>query len=179
MKPTMPISTAGKRRSNQRGFTYVMVLVAVIVLGILMEVATIHTSRAQQAEREAELLYRGMAYRNAIKSYYEIGKPVKTYPKSLEDLVKDPRSAHKRHLRALYPDPMSKDKGEWLLIRAVDGGINAVASASKDAPIKTANFPAGLEKLEGAKSYADWIFEYVPSQAQGLSKPPAALPAAR
>jgi len=45
--------------------------------------------------------------------------------------------------------------------------------------IKTANFPAGLEKLEGAKSYADWIFEYVPSQVPGLSKPPAAPVAAR
>ena len=156
-----------------------MVLVAVIVLGILMEVATIHTSRAQQAEREAELLYRGMAYRNAIKSYYEDGKPVKTYPKSLEDLVKDPRSAHKRHLRALYPDPMSKDKSEWLLIRAADGGISGVASAGKDAPIKTANFPAGLERLEGAKSYADWIFEYAPSQVPGLLKPPVAPSVAR
>lgn len=179
MKPTMPISTAGKRRSNQRGFTYVMVLVAVIALGILMEVATIHTSRAQQAEREAELLYRGLAYRNAIKSYYEAGKPVKTYPKSLEDLVKDPRSAHKRHLRALYPDPITKGKAEWLVVRAIDGGISGVASTSKDAPIKTANFPIGLERLEGAKSYAEWIFEYVPSQALVPAKPPTTPPAAR
>lgn len=173
----MPISTAGKRRSNQRGFTYVMVLVAVISLGILMEVATIHTSRAQQAEREAELLYRGLAYRNAIKSYYEAGKPVKTYPKSLEDLVKDPRSAHKRHLRALYPDPMTKDKTEWLLIRAIDGGISGISSTNKATPIKSANFPAGLEKLEGAKTYADWIFEYVPAQVLVPAKPPATPPA--
>ena len=173
----MPTSIAGKRISSERGFTYVMVLVAVISLGILMEVATIHTSRAQQAEREAELLYRGLAYRNAIKSYYEAGKPVKKYPKSLEDLVKDPRSVHKRHLRVLYPDPMTRDKSEWLLVRAIDGGISGVASTSKDAPIKTANFPAGLERLEGAKSYADWIFEYVPLQQPGLPKPPPATPA--
>jgi type II secretory pathway pseudopilin PulG len=153
-----------------------MVLVAVIVLGILMEVATIHTSRAQQAEREAELLYRGMAYRNAIKSYYETGKPVKVYPKSLEDLVKDPRSAHKRHLRALYPDPMSKGKGEWLLIRAVDGGIAGVASMSKEAPIKTVNFPAGLEKLEGKKLYSEWVFEYALVSPAATSEPLVAPP---
>lgn len=172
----MPTSIAGKRISSERGFTYVMVLVAVISLGILMEVATIHTSRAQQAEREAELLYRGLAYRNAIKSYYEAGKPVKTYPKSLEDLVKDPRSAHKRHLRALYPDPMTRDKSEWIVVRAIDGGISGVASTSKETPIKTANFPAGLERLEGAKLYADWIFEYVPSQALVPVKPPPPPP---
>jgi type II secretory pathway pseudopilin PulG len=156
-----------------------MVLVAVIALGILMEVATIHTSRVHQMDREAELLFRGMAYRNAIKSYYESGKPVKSYPKSLEDLMKDPRSAHKRHLRTPYPDPMSKDKGEWLLIRAADGGVAGVSSASKEAPIKTANFPAGLERLEGAKSYAEWLFEYVPSQASVPPKSPATPPPAR
>lgn len=172
----MPISIAGKHRNNQKGFTYVMLLVAVISLGIIMETATIHTSRIQQAEREAELLYRGMAYRNAIKSYYEAGKPVKTYPKSLDDLVKDPRSAHRRHLRALYPDPLNKEKGEWRLIRSADGGISAVASTSKDTPIKTANFPVGLERFEGAKTYADWIFEYVPSQVPVPAKPPATPP---
>lgn len=174
----MPISIAGKHRNNQKGFTYVMLLVAVISLGIIMETATIHTSRIQQAEREAELLYRGMAYRNAIKSYYEAGKPVKTYPKSLDDLVKDPRSAHRRHLRALYPDPLNKEKGEWRLIRSADGGISAVASTSKDTPIKTANFPVGLERFEGAKTYADWIFEYVPLQGPGLPKPSAPSPPA-
>lgn len=174
----MQISIAGKRKNNQRGFTYVMVLVAVISLGIVMEVATIHSSRAKQVDSEAELLYRGLAYRNAIKSYYEAGKPVKKFPKSLDDLLKDPRSAHKRHLRTLYPEPLNKETGEWRLIRSADGGISGVASNSKDAPIKTTNFPAGLERLEDAKSYADWIFEYIPLQAPGLPKPLVPAPPA-
>ena len=58
---------------------------------------------------------------------------------------------------------LSKDeKGEWRLIRAIDGGIAGVASASTDGPLKQANFPPELLKFTGAKSYSEWLFEYVP-----------------
>ncbi len=155
----MLTSTAGKPRSNEAGFTYIMILVAVVILGILVEVTTISISRLQQSEREAELLFRGQAYREAIKSYYAANA---SFPKSLEDLVKDPNTAHKRHLRALYPDPMNAEKGEWRLIRAADNGISGVASQSIQEPLKTANFPKGLERFGSAKSYSEWVFDYMP-----------------
>jgi type II secretory pathway pseudopilin PulG len=155
---------AGNPRNSQRGFTYVMILVAVIAMGILTEVATTYASRASQMDREAELLFRGMAYRNAIKAYYESGKPQKRYPKSLGELLKDPRTAADNpRLRTLYTDPMGKS--EWKIIRAIDGGISGVASSSTAAPIKTGNFKKGFEKFEGAKSYSDWVFDYVPQSA--------------
>ncbi len=167
----MPTSIAGKPRNNsQRGFTYVMVLVAVIVLGIISGAASLYSSRASQMDREAELLFRGMAYRNAIRDYYESGNPRKTFPRSLDELVRDPRTgANKSYLRKLYKDPMSKGKGEWTLIHAMDGGIAGVASTSTDAPLKTGNFRAGLEKFENAKSYAEWVFEYVPEPVPGAA----------
>lgn len=163
-----------------------MILVAVIVVGLLAGVATTMTSGMMKAEREAELLYRGQAYKNAIKRYYEAGGTlgrIKTFPRSLDDLVLDPRFSNKRHLRALYPDPMApnpvpnqdrdkKDQPEWRLIRAADGGISGVASAGKDAPLKKANFPAGLESFAAAQSYTEWVFEYVPKQ----TVPPAPAP---
>jgi len=159
----MPTLTAGNQKNSQSGFTYVMILVAVVAMGILSEVATTYASRASQMDREAELLFRGMAYRNAIKRYYESGKPQKLYPKSLGELLKDPRTAaHKPHLRELYTDPMGKGKSEWKIIRAIDGGISGVVSSSTAAPIKTGNFRKEFEKFESAKSYADWVFEYVP-----------------
>lgn len=140
-----------------------MVLAIVVVVGILADAAVTLSSRMVQADHEAELLFRGLAYRNAIKSYYEAGNPVKTYPRVLTDLLKDPRFPNRHHLRKLYSDPMAKDnKGEWLLVRAADGGIAGVASASREEPLKRANFPRGLEKLEAAQSYSDWIFEYTP-----------------
>lgn len=164
----MPISIVGNPRNSQAGFTYVMILVAVIVTGIFAEVATFYTSRSRQMDREAELLFRGNAYRNAIKSYYESGKPTKFYPRSLEDLVKDPRVAHRSHLRVLYPDPFGDGNAGWKLLRAIDGGISGVASQSTEKPLKTGNFRQGFEKFESATSYANWTFEYAPA-ASGVS----------
>ena len=145
-----------------------MILVAVIIMGIFAEVSTFYASRSRQMDREAELLFRGTAYRNAIKSYYESGRPIKTYPKSLNDLVKDTRMVHKSHLRKLYTDPFGKEKGEWKLLRAFDGGISGVSSQSVEKPLKTGNFRQGYEKFEGATSYSGWVFEYAPMMASGV-----------
>ncbi len=174
-------STAGKpRKNNQRGFTYIMVLVAVIVVGLLAGVGNYMTSRLVQADREAELLFRGQAYKNAIKHYYDSGK---TFPRSLNDLLLDSRFASKRYLRALYQDPMGKEQKEWLLIRAPDGGISGVASSGKEEPLKKTGFPPGLEAFQGAKAYSDWVFEYVPRQGpqiiNPLPVPPAGPPVMR
>ncbi len=157
----MLTSTVGKRKSSERGFTYVMVLAAVVVLGIVVEVTTALSSQVKRAEQEAELLYRGMTYRNAIRSYYRANG---TYPRALEDLVRDNRHPDKHHLRALYPDPMTP-RGEetgWTLVRDSGAGIRGIASTSSAEPRKKANFPKGFEKFEGATSYAQWVFEYVP-----------------
>lgn len=161
------------RKQSQSGFSYVMVLAAVVIVGIVIEAAHVTTWRILQSDREAELLFRGDAYRRAIQSYYNASPtPVKTFPRSLEDLVKDPRSPSKRHLRALYRDPMSKDeKGEWTLVRATDGGISGVASKSQDEPLRKANLPAGYELFASAKTYADWIFEYRALPATGIPVP--------
>ncbi|HYT14908.1 MAG TPA: type II secretion system protein [Burkholderiales bacterium] len=162
----MRISRAGKP-NNQPGFSYAMVLAAVVIVGIVIEAARVTTWRIVRADREAELLFRGQAYRNAIASFYQSNG---AFPRSLEDLPLDPRSASKRHIRALYPDPMSQgEKREWRLIQAAGGGISGVASASTDEPLKQANFPREFEKFTGAKSYSEWVFEYTPAP---VSQPP-------
>lgn len=160
----MPISTAGKHRSNERGFSYVMVLAAVVVLGIMTEVTSSLSSQEKRADLEAELLYRGMTYRNAIRSYYRANG---LYPRTLDDLVKDNRHPDKHHLRTRYADPMMPpgvENGGWNLVRDNSGGIRGVSSSSAHEPRKTSNFPKGLEKLEGATSYAQWVFEYIPEK---------------
>lgn len=169
----MPISTAGKGASSQRGFSYAMVLAAVVIVGILAEAAHVTTWRLVKAERESELLFRGQAYRRAIESFYiSNGR----YPHALEDLVRDPGSASRRHLRALYSDPMGKGENkEWTVVRAKDGGVAGVASTSTEEPLKKANFPKGFENLAGAKSYAEWIFEY--AAPASVQPPRAGIPA--
>jgi type II secretory pathway pseudopilin PulG len=170
----MPTSTAGKRRransrAVERGFAYVMVLVATVIIGILAGVANVAVSRTMQAEREQELLFRGMAYRNAIQHYYAA---TGRYPRSLHELLKGSQLVQHSYLRALYPDPMAEqaggmkpENGGWRLLRSVDGGISGVSSGSQREPMKKANFPLGLEKFEDAQHYSAWVFDYVPTSA--------------
>jgi len=159
--------------NSQRGFSYAIVLIAVIVLAITAEVAVQTTAQVMKREREAELLFRGNQYRRAIKSYYEAGAGIKLYPPSLEDLLVDPRFQGRHHIRQLYPDPMDRQgQGTWALIRSSDGGIKGVASKSEGEPLKQANFPPGMERFAGAGSYTAWRFEHVPA----LTRPQASQP---
>ncbi len=155
-----------------------MVLVAVVVVGIMASVVTTLSSYEVRAEREAELIFRGLAYRRAIRSYYEAGGAVKTFPRSLEDLLKDPRFPRKHHIRKLYRDPIVPGKEDepltWQLIPARDGGIGGVASSSTTEPLKQDNFPKELERFTGAKSYSEWRFVFEPAPV-----PPPSAPAQR
>lgn len=172
----MPTSPAGRRPPNkgQRGFAYALVLVAIVLVGIFAGVADQRTTRILQADREAELLFRGQAYRQAIARYHTVAG---RYPRSLRDLLKDPRLAQRTHLRTLYPDPMAEpaeraaEDGGWRLIRAPDGGIAGVASKSRQAPLKQANFALGLERFEGAQRYDEWVFDYTARPAAGVRPP--------
>jgi type II secretory pathway pseudopilin PulG len=176
----MRTSTAGNPPSirspgRQSGFTYVMALVAIVLVGIFAGVANLATTRIVQADREQELLFRGQVYRSAIQHYYMAeGR----YPRALQELLKSPHFARRGYLRALYPDPMASEdarneNGGWRLVRAADGGIAGVASRRKQEPLKHANFPIGLESFEGAKNYSEWIFEYRPQAVIGANAAPA------
>lgn len=152
------ILIAGRANRHQSGFTYILVLIALVVVGILVEVAVIPESQRIQRQREQELLFRGLAYREAIRSYYEADRLSAQYPRRLEDLLLDNRVAHRRHIRKLYKDPVTG--GDWQLIRNGQGGITGVVSAGRGVPLKQAGFPPGLESFEQAKHYSDWVFEY-------------------
>ena len=154
--------------ARQAGFSYTVVLIMLIALGLSASTATQLRSQRMLAEREAELLFRGLAYQRAIKSYYEAVPPnVPALPRQLDDLIKDPRVQHRRHLRALYPDPFAAagEKEGWRVLRADDGGILGVTSQSRAEPRRKANFPRGLEGLAGARTHADWQFVFTPPAA--------------
>lgn len=177
----MPTSTAGKqarsKRGRQRGFTYAMALVAIVVIGIFAGVANLATSRMVQADREEELMFRGQAYRSAIQYFYTVAG---RYPRTVDELLKDPRFAQHAYLRTAYSDPMAneqerKDNGGWRFVRAADGGITGVASRSRVEPLKKANFPLGFEAFEQAKSYSEWLFAYSPRQANAPGMAPGPL----
>lgn len=157
-------------RRRSEGFTYLTVMfVVAILLGGLAIVGEVWETQTRR-EKEAELLFIGNQYRRAIGLFYESTPGgVKRYPRSLEELVKDPRTpTTQRYLRKLYPDPVTGK--EWVAIKGADGGVQGVHSASEEAPLKIAGFRVRDASFEGAAKYADWKFIHTPPPA---AKPPA------
>jgi type II secretory pathway pseudopilin PulG len=150
---------------KERGFSYVIVMFLVAVLSLVATRAMQNTLTAERREKEAELLATGMAYRNAIRDYYEnaLGS-AKTYPPSLKALLRDERwSRDQRPLRKLYRDPMTGST-EWGLIKLESDSnqIIGVYSLSPKQPVKRGGFAAELFGFDKAKTYRDWRFIYQP-----------------
>lgn len=153
--------TAAGPLNNQRGVTLMVVLLMVVVVGLAAGVAGSSWRTVTQREREQELLWRGDQYRRAIQSYYEF-KHAGTglYPRSLEDLLRDPRSAASvRHIRQLFPDPITGE--DWVVIKDPTGRIKGVRSSSTVEPFKKSGFPADYDDFQGRKSYAEWEFVFL------------------
>ena len=146
-------------RKAQRGFTYMAFLLFIAVAGAGLAAYGELASHAAQREKEAELLFRGEQYRDAIASYY---KKEQRYPKALQDLLEDKRYPMPvRHLRKLYRDPITGDE-EWGLVEAPGGGVMGVFSRSEQEPVKTGNFSPKNQEFAETQRYADWKFVHSP-----------------
>jgi type II secretory pathway pseudopilin PulG len=149
---------AGERR-RQGGFSYVVVMGMVAVMGIgLAAVGPLWAEEARR-EREDELLRSGRLYAEAIVAYYKASPgSARRYPPSLDVLLSDGRFVGtKRHLRSLYPDPVGEGR-PWGLVRAPDGGIRGVFSQSDATPLRRVSVDLGAVRLEPAARYSQWQF---------------------
>lgn len=166
---------SGQLRSRRHGFTYIGLLVAIVVIGIGLAAVGPVSRTLQLRDKERELLFVGDQYRRAIGMYYDkTPGPLKQYPKKLEDLLRDNRYPNvQRYLRRIYFDPLT-GKTQWGLVELPGIGITGVYSLSDLPPIKTANFPAQYNSFQKAKKYSDWKFVYVPSQGASASGVPGA-----
>jgi type II secretory pathway pseudopilin PulG len=145
------------------GFTYIGLLIAVVVLGIALSAVGMVWRTHAQREREQELLFIGRQFESAIASYYRSSAGgIRQYPQDINDLLEDKRFPEpKHHLRRLYVDPMTGDQ-DWTILRIEGLGITGIASSSQSVPLKKAGFPADEEAFKDAKCYCDWKFEYLP-----------------
>lgn len=159
-------------RLRSTGFTYIGVLVVIVIMGAALGATAKVWHTVYQREKERELLFVGDQFRQAIGLYYRVGKK---YPVSLEDLLKDPRQPSiQRYLRKIYHDPIT-GKVEWGLTLGPRGEIIGVHSLSEEIPIKISGFSAVNRDFNGAKKYADWIFNYEVQQVSvtsGKTLPP-------
>ncbi|MDO9165322.1 MAG: type II secretion system protein [Rhodoferax sp.] len=142
---------------GQRGFGYLLVLFALAAIGLLLAGAGQVWHTSSQREKEAELLFIGNQFRQAIASYYlQAPTAARQYPVKLEDLLEDNRFPMvRRHLRQLYRDPMT-GSAEWGLVKAGDRivGVHSLSSAT---PLKTA-FAGRDAAFSGVARYDQWVF---------------------
>jgi type II secretory pathway pseudopilin PulG len=148
---------------QQRGFTYLAALFLVGLAGIGLAATAELWSHSRQREKEAELIWIGEQFRQAIGLYYQRSPgAVKRYPEKLEDLLEDRRYLSlQRYLRRIYADPMS-GKTEWGLVPAPGGGIMGIHSITNAKPIRSAPLRRDDKTIASAASYRDWRFIYVP-----------------
>jgi type II secretory pathway pseudopilin PulG len=158
---------------NSRGFTYIGLLVILVIIGISLGAAGKYWQNVMLREKEEELLFRGDQYKQAIERYYYAipGRP--QYPRGIDDLLRDNRTPEgKRHLRRKYTDPMTG--GDFVVIENVDASgrhIIGVRSSSDKTPLKQSNFPDAYQDFAGKDKYSDWQFVAV------IQPPPQASPA--
>lgn len=150
-------------RKRQRGFAYVLLLVAIALLGIAASTSLSLGAAMARRDAERQLLAVGSEFQQALRSYAGVpvaaaSAPASRGPQTLDDLLKDPRVAGtRRHLRQLYPDPLT-GRAEWGIVRDAQGHILGIHSLADGRPLQRTGFDPQFAALEEAESYAHWVF---------------------
>ncbi len=97
---------------ESRGYILIMLLVVITVMAIGLMVAVPVWQTEIQREQEAELIFRGNQYVEAVRIFQT--KNPGRFPKNLEELLKT------KCIRRLYTDPMTPE-GEWNVILHQEG----------------------------------------------------------
>ncbi|HEY9068490.1 MAG TPA: type II secretion system protein [Burkholderiaceae bacterium] len=168
------LRTCRRRRGRPHGFAYILLLIAIAVLGITSAAAVSLGSQISRRDAETQLLAIGAEFERALRSYRSVrGNVASMGPRSLEDLLKDPsRPALTRHLRQIYADPMT-GKAEWGIKRAPDGTISGIYSLAAGEPIKRSGFDERHAGFSDARAYADWTFTDAQAPADQRPSHPA------
>lgn len=161
---------------HTRGVILLALLIGLALSGIALMGAVDIWTLQRQREREQQLLYVGDQYRLAIGRYYyaaPAGTP-KTLPATLEMLLEDDRfPVPVRHLRRLYPDPIT-GHAEWGQLRSGER-ILGIYSLSEAKPVKQAGFSVADESFTGRAHYKEWIFSFSGAPATVVIMRPGAI----
>lgn len=167
----------GEKRSPARaggdGYTLVALLVLVTVVNIAVAAALPTWTQIAKREKEAELVFRGMQYAEAIRVFQQRqGR----YPTSLREL----REIQPRSIRQLWTDPFNDD-GEWGLIiaqtpqrgRRVDPNAQGAGDSTDE------RIPASRRRRETTPDGQEVIPRERVTEAEGLDIPRAGQVVAR
>ena len=166
------------------GFTYIGMLLFLAVFGAISAGVVSSGAAISQRAAEEELLWVGTQFRDAVRSYYEAGAGGRRFALTLPELLRDPRfPGVRRHLRRIYPDPLTGAE-DWGIVQAPGGGIMGVYSKAPGRPLKLDQFPVEFATFTNKDKYADWVFAYVPpgmalpgaTPGTSTAQPPATQP---
>ena len=145
----------GKRIATASGFAYVLLLVAIAVIGLTASASLSLGANMARRDAEQQLLAIGLEFQAALRSY---SGGSGQGPRELEDLLKDPRSLGiRRHLRQIYADPLT-GQAEWGTVKDAAGTVIGVYSRAEGQPIRQTGFEPALASFGEADSYAQWVF---------------------
>ena len=145
------------QRSSEAGYTLVMFVLVIAVMSIAMGVAVQTVSFQMQREREAELIFRGEQFIEAIRLYkIKYGR----YPMQLKEIYE----AKPRVLRKKWKDPITDSENWGIVFLGQEGGrpgqrgrqlagpgAPGSAKDSGNRPIGTQT-PLGSERQGGARN---------------------------
>ncbi|MHC6225770.1 type II secretion system protein [Pseudomonas sp. X10] len=153
----------------EAGYTYLGTLLLIAVSSMALAATGTLWATSAQRERERQLLWVGGQYAQALRSFYRSSPGLAQYPQDLGELLEDNRfPSPKRHIRRLYPDPIS-GSDDWGLLREIDGRITGVYSRSQQTPLKQSGFTAQWSGFEGLQQYSDWQFVAEQAFAEGAA----------
>lgn len=110
MIPPLPIKAPLLKgtRSSQAGYTLAALMIMIMLMSIGLAVAMPSWTNFVQRDKEAEAIFRGLQYAEAIRVFQQRHGRL---PTTLEELIKvEPRS-----IRQLYPNPLN-ESGKWGLL---------------------------------------------------------------
>ena len=154
MRPVQPSSNANA------GFAYLSLLIFLALLGFVSAMALQVGSLVHRRVAEEALLDVGLEYAKALSSYADkTPAGMEDQPMSMQELLLDKRLPGRvRHLRQLYPDPVTGSE-EWGLDLDPDTKrVVGIFSLSDKRPIKIDNFHLGFDAFKGKSRLNEWVF---------------------
>jgi len=176
--------------SREAGYTLVVLIMAIAVMAIMMTVAVQTIQFQMQREREAELIFRGKQYVEAIRLYKQkYGR----HPMRMKEMWE----ANPRVLRQKWTDPITGSQ-EWGLVFLGQGGRQVGGRGGRGrgrqptptpTPVFSREREGGGEKVgpivgvhslstdqsikiyEGRNTYNEWLFVLVAEEQQPGTRP--------
>lgn len=150
------VSQAARRAARGRregGFSLVMLVMVVTVLGIGLAAALPRWSEMIRRDKEEELISRGFQYVEAIRLFQ---RRFQRYPTTLDELIK----VKPRCIRRLWKDPMTEN-GRWAIIYFGQGAqLTPISGVPNPAQ-------AGQAGAAGADGSAPTTFVSTPPNSMG------------